>query len=153
MKGFLSSLVLLQAALWCTSACADNIPSELRKSVYHFDLLDATLSDGALRLVVNRPVVNQDVYKSMIRLGACHPLWAIGPKGWGRAKIDRIEVVNSIQHQGLAFVGGRKSCAELGKINDVGNTKRDYFAAHTWVCVAGAPCRERRPGEVISGDD
>lgn len=134
-----------------TMALAGPIPGPLQSSLDQFALLDSTLKDGVLRVVLNRSVVNQETYKTVITMGACATLW-MDKAGWGKAKIERIEVMNRVQGQGFAFVGGRKACADLGHAKGEEASRR-YLAAHTWVCVAGFPCRERRPGEKTSGDE
>ncbi|MET3234352.1 UNVERIFIED_ORG: hypothetical protein ABIC54_006573 [Burkholderia sp. 1263] len=92
------------------------------------------------------------MYSSVVLMGACSPLWDSG-KAWGSATINSIEIRNAIGAQGYSFRGGRHECAELGAVSGGDSAVRKYVDAHTWVCVAGAECRPRRPGEVIAGDE
>jgi len=133
-------------------AFADSIPVDLDKSIRGFAIAEKTLEDGVLRVAFNRSVVNQETYSTFINLGVCAPLWEDAKRGWSAAKIERVEVLNKSHGQGYAFMGGRKSCLELGHAPGNDAAKR-YLADHTWVCVAGFDCRPRRPGEKTSGDE
>lgn len=139
------------ALLMCSQfSISDEIPPELVKHLKPFRIDESSLGNGVLRVRINASVINQDTLKALAR-ASCYPLWFAGKKdGWAKARIDRVEVINQIGAQGFAFVGGRKSCSEWGNLN--GGNENAYIASHTWVCVAGNPCRPRRDGEITSGD-
>ena len=143
-------MVFATAILLSCTVYADPIPAQLKKSIMGFDVQGIDLKNKTLRIVLNRPVATQDIYREVIRLGVCAPLWLDSKHGWEKAEIEKIEVMNKIQGQGFAFTGGRKSCDDLGSAK--GSDENRYFDSHTWVCVAGFPCRPRRDGEKISGD-
>jgi hypothetical protein len=135
------------------NAHAGEIPPALQKSLKPYSIGSAVLDRGALKITMSRPVVTRTMYASVVAMGACSPLWSDARKGWGGAKIDRIEVKNAAGAQGYAFRGGRKECVELGGVSGGDTEVRKYVDAHTWICVAGAECRPRRPGEVTAGDE
>lgn len=151
VKGLLLFVLSLQAAFFCPVGSAAALPPMLKSSLSGFALTASSLDGGVLRLVVDRPVVNQELYRTVVRQGVCMPLWSDARKGWSDSKIDRLEVVNRTQVQGFALVDARPSCVALGKLSS--NAEDQFFAARTWVCLAGAPCRKRRPDEHTSGDD
>ncbi|AXE93980.1 hypothetical protein [Paraburkholderia terricola] len=144
----------IAAALYCfvLNANAAELPAGLQKSLKPFAIVSATIDDGVLKINIRKPVVKrEDVYQFVVKMGVCYPLWIDAQKGWGSASITSIEVRNDIGAQGYSFQGGRKECGELGKSANM-DAEKKYIEAHTWVCVAGNPCRPRRPGEVTSGD-
>ena len=135
----------------CSPAMAESIPPELVKHLKPFKIEEVNLKGNVLRIRVSSSVVNQDTFRA-IASASCAPLWMNGKKdGWDKAQIDRVEVINQIGAQGFAFIGGRKSCADLANVT--GDNEHTFIASRTWVCVAGNPCRPRRDGEKISGDD
>ncbi|HDR9061254.1 TPA: hypothetical protein QDB03_002873 [Burkholderia vietnamiensis] len=142
------------AALCCVfNVQAGELPAGLQKSLKAFSTVSVTMEDGALKINMRKPVVSRrDVYRLIVKMGACYPLWNDPKNGWGSASIARIEVKNDIGAQGFAFNGGRKECAALGKSENTDAEDR-YIDAHTWVCVAGNACRPRRPGEQVAGDE
>ena len=133
---------------------ADQIPSAVQKSLAPFQPVESSLIDGVLRLRLKAPVVRTEVFRNTT-LAVYRPLTmsVSGDKsGWGKATIDRIEVINQIGAQGFAFVGGKKSCGQLEQFSSA-ESNAGTFAKNTWVCVAGNPCRARQDGEVTSGDE
>ncbi|WP_216857591.1 hypothetical protein [Burkholderia sp. S171] len=143
---------LAALCIFTFNAHADQVPPALQKSLAPYSIKDATIEGGALKITVNRSTVTRAIYSNIVTMGACSPLWGDQKKAWGSASISRVEVRNAIGAQGFAFQGGRKECHELGQASGVEASKQ-YLAAHTLVCIAGAECRERRPGEVIAGDE
>jgi hypothetical protein len=142
------------AALWVAfNAQAGELPPALQKSLKPYSISSAAIERGALRIAMNRPTVTRAMYSSVVLMGACSPLWNDARKAWGSASISRVEVRNAAGAQGFAFQGGRKECVELGQVSGGDAEVRKYVDARTWVCVAGAECRPRRPGEVIAGDE
>lgn len=146
MRALVISVTVL---FWSFSACADDIPPKLVDVIKMFGA-EGSLSNGVLRVRYKKQVVTQEIFRTFV-MSSCYPLWPVGKKdGWSKARIERIEVVNQIGAQGFAIVGGRKVCADLGAIS--GDPSIAYIVDHAWVCVAGNPCRPRRPGESTSGD-
>jgi hypothetical protein len=142
------------AALCCAfNAHAGELPPALQKSLKPYSISSAEIEHGALRITMNRPTVTRAMYSSVVLMGACSPLWSDARKAWGSVTISSIEVRNAAGAQGFAFQGGRKECDELGQVSGGDAEVRKYVDARTWVCVAGAECRPRRPGEVIAGDE
>ncbi|HDR9359257.1 TPA: hypothetical protein QDB44_005183 [Burkholderia vietnamiensis] len=142
------------AALCCAfNAHAGELPPALQKSLKPYSISSAAIERGALRITMGRPTVTREMYSNIVLIGACSPLWGDGRKAWGSATVNSIEVRNANGAQGYSFRGGRKECAELGGVSGGDAEVRKYVDAHTWVCVAGAECRPRRPGEVIAGDE
>lgn len=130
---------------------ADTIPLSLSNAIKGYQTQSIKLERGVLYAQFKRPVVTQTMFRSFV-LSICTPLILSAKKdGWGGAMIERIETKNQIGAQGFAFVGGRKSCIDLGRIP--GNATNNFIASKTWVCVAGNECRPRRQGEIIAGDE
>lgn len=129
----------------------DNIPEKLAKNMELIKPKSMSLSDGVLRIVLDKPIVTQEVYKSVLSYGACYSLWKDEKNGWGKSKIQRIEVMNRSEGSGFALIDARKSCEKLGNLPE--EKAAEYRNKHTWVCVASSPCRERRQGEKIAGDE
>jgi hypothetical protein len=145
---------ILFAALGCVlNAQAGELPPALQKSLKPYSISSAAIEHGALRITMNRPTVTRAMYSSVVLMGACSPLWSDARKAWGAVTISSIEVRNASGAQGYSFRGGRKECVELGDVSGGDSEVRKYVDARTWVCVAGAECRPRRPGEVIAGDE
>lgn len=130
-------------------ASAAELPADLQKQFKPFQIVKAESSGSVVRLTMNRPVVHKDMYESLLR-GYCYPVWDGAPKPWGGQRFTRFEVVNDIGAQGFAFNGGAAECKARGKLAP--ERVPAYMAEKTWVCVAGNPCRPRRPGEITSGD-
>jgi len=154
MKLSVSAAWATSLALLCNafSVHATELPAGLQKSLKPLAIVSTTIEDGVLKINMRKPVVRQDVYRFVVKTAACYPLWSDARKGWGSAPITSIEVRNDIGTQGFAFRGGRKECAELGRSAN-SDAEDQYIEARTWVCVAGNPCRPRRPDEVTSGDE
>lgn len=136
-----------------SSVHAVELPPELQKSLKAYQISSAVIERDALKITTSRSTVTREMYSNIVLIGACSRLWSDARKGWGAATINSIEVRNAIGAQGYSFRGGRKECAELGKLSGGEVEVRKYVDAHTWVCVAGNECRPRRPGEVIAGDN
>lgn len=151
MKRIASVGLAFGLSMFASAVCADPIPPKLEKVIKIFQIDKSTLSDSVLRLRYTRDVVTRETFVSFI-YSACDRLQLDPKSGWGNAKIERIETVNKIESQGFAFVGGRKACAPLDMFNQSDPKQRAYIAEHTWVCVAGNPCRPRRDREKTSGD-
>jgi hypothetical protein len=131
---------------------AAELPVALQKSLKPYSINSAAIDGDVLKVTMNRPTVTRAMYSNVVLMGACAPLW-YSSKAWGRTTIKSVEIRNAIGAQGYSFRGGRKECAELGNVSGGDAEVRKYVDAHTWVCVAGAECRPRRPGEVIAGDE
>ncbi len=129
-------LLLLVAVLFMNAAYAEPVPARLMRSVRapRHHLMKASLRQGVLKLITTHAIVDVDSYEDIIAGGACSVLLADPEKGWGTARIDRIEVFSRDERQGYAFVDARNSCMELGKIMDAGQ-KQQYFKKRTWICT------------------
>lgn len=145
-------LSLLAAMATFNVALADEIPKPLKDHLRILQIAETSLSGGVLRSRFTRPIVTQEIFRSYVR-GICTPLWLDRKKdGWRGAKIERIEAVNQIAAQGYALPNTKKACAELGSMPGGMDKENAYINKSAWVCVAGNPCRPRRPGESTSGD-
>ncbi|MDL2284269.1 hypothetical protein LJC19_03910 [Oxalobacter sp. OttesenSCG-928-P03] len=127
-------LLFIIAALFLNTACADPVPPRLMRNLKGHHVMRVTLKKGVLRLVTTHGVVSHDIYENVIREGTCSVLLGDPEKGWGKSRIDRIEVMNRDERQGYAFVDARKACLELGKITDDAG-KKTYFSGQTWICT------------------
>lgn len=127
------------------------LPVPLQKSLKPLAIASAVVDGSVLKINTRKPVVTRDTFRFIVKMGVCYPIWNDARNGWGSTAITRVEVRNDIGVQGFAFNGGRKECAELGK-SENSDAEDKYVDAHTLVCIAGNPCRPRRPGEVIAGD-
>ena len=131
------------------SVYAPGVPADLVKTLKSMGPLSVTVTDDVVRVVSNRSFVKTPML-SGFHFAYCYPVLEGKTKAWGGKDFKRIEIMNSSQSHGLAFVGGKKECLESGLFSD----KKDaYIKSHTWVCVAGNSCRPRREGEVLAMDE
>jgi hypothetical protein len=144
---------VVAAMCFAFNAHAGELPPALKKSLKPYSISSAAIEGGVLKITTSRPTVTSTMYSSIVLMGACSPLWSDARKAWGSATINSVEVRNASGAQGYSFRGGRKECVELGNVSGGDSEVRKYVDARTWVCVAGAECRPRRPGEVIAGDE
>lgn len=145
-------LVALMLSLSMGFACADPVPKGIASQIRVLKIDRTELNSGVLRVVYHLDVLNLDVYRHFVDAHCMPLLMASGTDGWDGANIQRVEVMNSIEAQGFAFVGGRKACAGLGNVSGGTEAKNRFIDSATLVCVAGQPCRNPRPGE-LSGKD
>jgi hypothetical protein len=138
--------VLLKAG----AAAAQPVPQDLQQQFKPFQLRSLTAKDGVVRIEMARSVVKASMFMAAVK-AYCMPFHLQAKRPWGGQSFRRLEVMNDLGAQGLAFVGGKTECNELGALGM--DAEKAYVAARTWVCVAGQPCRERRPGERTAADD
>lgn len=114
----------------------------------------ATIDDGVVRVIGSLPIVRIDMIRK-VYFTYCYPVWD-KPKNykaaWGGRDLKRLEYVNSSNGQGIAFSANKDECRKLGAMTD-DKEKEAFIKQRTFVCVAGNPCRERRPGERTAADD
>lgn len=121
------------AAFSLSAAYADPVPPRLMRSLKGQHVMKATLQKGILKLVTTYDVVSPEIYKKVVEEGNCSVLLAHPEKGWGKARIEGIEVLSRNERQGYIFLDARRACLELDAIKD--NGKRSaYFAGKTGVC-------------------
>lgn len=133
------------AALFLNAASADPVPPRLMRNLKGHHVMRVSLQKGILKLVTTHAVVTRDIYEKVVTEGACSVLVTNPEKGWEKARIDRIEVLNQDERQGYAFVDARNTCLELGKIRDE-NQRKAYFSKQTWICTVEI-CDEPKPDE------
>ena len=129
------------------SALAQGVPADIARYLKPMDVQPPVLRDGTVRVQSNRSVVTADTARSVV-FAYCAPVWTDRKRAWDGRRLRGVEVLNSIGAQGYAFPGGREECIEAGNGSDL----RKFLAPRLLVCVAGNPCRARRPGEVVAGD-
>lgn len=115
-------------------ARADSIPPSVLKWIKPFQTQSIELSSGVLRVVMNRETVSDSMYHSVAIDGVCTALFGEA-KGWGNARIDRIEVLNSVSAQGYALLDAKNTCRRVGDLNTVEVKK--VVAAQTVSCDSG----------------
>ena len=136
-------IAVMMAAVVAASVHAA-VPASLERSLAGFERQELTYKDGVLRMVMNRSVVQWDVFSTVTTLGLCAPYWR-KEKDLVKFSPRRFEVVNARQAQGFALAEDiAKGCAKVGKQGGA-----EYLKSKTWVCIAGMPCRERRAGEAL----
>lgn len=125
------SFLTLSAAVY-----ADPVPPAIVKALKPFTIKSAELSSGVLRVVMDRPMVSVDMYRAAGIRGACHSL--IGnPKAWGKAKIERIEVLNDIAAQGYALEDAAQICTAIADGKLTADQEEKRIADTTVGCIAG----------------
>jgi hypothetical protein len=141
--------VLVGAFALGAAAKASELPPDLKKQLKPFQIRSVVVDDGVVRVTMDRPFVKTAMVSNFYR-AYCSPVWESPKRAWGGVDLKRIEVLNNSQSHGVAFNGGRKECMEAGNL---AGGSAEYVARHTWVCVAGNPCRERRRGEKTAMDE
>ena len=121
------------AAFSLSAAWADPVPPRLMRSLKGHHVMKATLQKGVLKLVATHQAIEPEFYKKIVMEGACSVLLAHPDKGWGKAWIDSIEVLNRDERQGYIFIDARQACMELDTIKDAGK-RNAYFSGKTGVC-------------------
>lgn len=126
------------------------LPPEVDKLFKGFDKVSVTEEPGrVVQLVMKRPVATYDMARSAYSL-MCTSVYGNEKKAWGGRDFTRLEVRNSTIQQGFSFPASKADCLRMGPMTL--EQKAAHEKAIAWVCVAGNPCRERRPGETIAGD-
>ena len=65
-------IAVVLATMLAVSAQA-GVPASLEKSLAGFDAQEISYKDGVLRMVMNRPVVQWEVFTTATTLGLCAP--------------------------------------------------------------------------------
>ena len=129
-----SFLGLVVAGSLVPTAQADPVPPTILKWVKPYQTHSVELSSGVLRVTMARTMVSDDMYRAVAINGVCSALFGEA-KGWGSAKIERIEVLNNLAAQGYALLDAKNSCQRIGASNDAEAKK--VVAAQTVNCRAG----------------
>lgn len=106
---------LLCFLLLPTFVYADSVPDSIKKWTKPLSLLNLTVANNALTLVINKDKVTSEMYESIIGNSICMSL-VDKPKSWGKAKIKKIYVLNKFAVQGYVFNGGEAECSRMGKM-------------------------------------
>lgn len=138
-------LLFMIAALFLNAACADPVPPRLMRNLKGHHIMRASLQKGILKLTTTHAVISHDIYEKIITEGACTVLVNDPEKGWAKARIDRIEVLNQDERQGYAFVDARNTCLALGKIRNESQRKA-HFTKQTWICTMEI-CDDPKPAD------
>lgn len=132
-------------------ASAGPLPDDLQKSLQSYDARSITESGGTVRVVLNRPRASISALRSNLYFKYCFPVLMNGAKGWRGRDFKGIELLESSGSSGFALSLSRADCLAAGNMPDL---ERDQFITQrTLVCVAGNPCRARRPGERVAADE
>ena len=126
------------------------LPDDLKKPFAAFDLSSAAIHGDAVRVQMARKPAKTAMLPGLVR-AYCAPVWSGARKPWGGLDLRRVELIGHGGAQGVAFAGGRADCQALGKLHEAQSSA--YLRDRTWVCVAGNPCRPRRPGEITLADE
>lgn len=147
-----ASILATGAVFWSgVQAQGRPLPPEVEKLFKGFDKVSVTEEPGrVVHLVMKRPVATYDMARSAYSL-MCTSVYGNEKKAWGGRDFTRLEVRNSIKAQGYSFPASKADCLRMGPMNSEQKSAHEKSVA--WVCVAGNPCRERRPGEKTSGDE
>ena len=145
-------IVFFLALLSCSqSAFSAPLPEDMQKSLGTYDARSITESGGVVRVVMNRPRVSISNMRSHLYFKYCFPVFMNGAKGWRGRDFKGIELLESSGSSGFALSLSRADCLTAGNMPDL---ERDQFITQrTLVCVAGNPCRARRPGERVAADE
>lgn len=121
-----------------TSVAADGIPEGIKAWMKPSKVRVMQLADGVLSIAFDVPLVSEDLFRIQIK-GLCQAPHVSDRYGWGKARIERIDVLNDIGAQGWSLLGGRASCERL---NSLGGT-----AADTYLITQQRPIRAGRVQE------
>lgn len=125
------------AAFSLGAAHADPVPPRLMRSLKGHHVMKATLQKGILKLVTTYDVISPEIYEKVIKEGNCSVLIAHPEKGWGKARIEGIEVLSRDERQGYIFLDARRACLELDAIKNE-KERSAYFAGKTGTCRESA---------------
>lgn len=143
----LAALAVLAPAL----AQSKPAPAEVLSVLKAYQTKSVSIEPGNVVLVVlPRPVATWPIAQNLYT-AFCYPAAEGKPRPWGGASYTRLEVRNDIKAQGYSLPATTADCKAIGHISADASEKEKRRSA-AWVCVAGNPCRERRPGETTAGD-
>jgi len=145
------ALATLVFSLAATRACADEIPAEMARSLKQLALEGApVLNGGVLVIRINRPTLNLSMLPDMMEQGPCWPM-ALKPHRKEYRSIGRFVFLNKSGGQGYALDGGEETCHKLGDAHSQQELLA-WLRSHALVCLAGQPCRPRKPNEHLDSD-
>ncbi|MCY1241596.1 hypothetical protein D9M72_545050 [compost metagenome] len=135
----LKEILLLSAALSLAGqAVADPVPDGIRSAIKNLPMQSWTFNAGKLRLVLDRPIISPTFYSTAVHL-VCGEQWR-EPKTFKRMQLERIEVLNSANAQGLALLNADEQCRRLGSAR--GDAGERLVQTEAVRCEAGV-CRKR----------
>lgn len=144
-------LVSLSLSSLLVPVFAGPLPDDLQKSLGIYDTRSITESGGIVRVVMNRPRASIPAMRHSMYFAYCFPVLSNGAKGWRGRDFKGIELLESSATSGFALSLSRADCLTAGNMP---SAERDQFIVQrTLVCVAGNPCRPRRPGERVAADE
>lgn len=94
---------------------ADSVPDGIRKFLETTQARVVMLHEGVLWVSYGTPLVTDDLYHAQIK-GLCEAPLVNKKYSWGRARVERVEIVNDVGGQGFALMGGRASCEALNRM-------------------------------------
>ncbi len=131
--------IFIVVTLLAGGAFATDLPPELARNLKPYDTKSIELKSDVLRIVMARPIVTSDMYRLIVVGAVCGTLWT-GKGGWGKAKIDRAEVVNDLGAQGFAMINLKPTCDLIATAK--GDEYKPLVERNTVPCVVGE-CRAR----------
>lgn len=148
-----SAAIALAASALIAPAFAQSkpAPAEVLSVLKAYQTNSVSIEPGNVVLVVlPRPVATWPIAQNLYT-AFCYPAAEGKPRPWGGTSFSRLEVRNDIKAQGYSLPTSAVDCKTIGHISADAAEKQKRLTA-AWVCVAGNPCRERRPGEKTAGD-
>jgi|GEM_PF-2454494 len=131
-KSMRKMLIFMIAALLMNVVLADPVPPRLMRNLKGNHIMRASLQKGELRLVTTHAAITPEIHETTVLRSACAVLLADPEKGWEKAWIDRIRVMNRDDSQGYVLVDARNSCLELGWENP---ERQGYFSGKVGNCT------------------
>ncbi|MFD0709958.1 hypothetical protein [Photorhabdus akhurstii] len=113
MKKYICTLFLLVLTSFSVFAQSTNY-SVLQKSMRSWQPLSISDSGDVITLTMDEGQVTSDIYKSVIEMGVCAPIW-LGVKNSYLKNTKEIHVLNRHNYIGYVFENPRSSCDEVGK--------------------------------------
>ena len=113
---------------------ADSVPDGIRNFLATTQARVVMLHEGVLWVSYGKPLVTDDMYRIQIK-GLCEAPLVNKRYSWGRARVERVEIVNDVGGQGFALMGGRASCEALNRLG--GDEARKQLEALTRPIRAG----------------
>ena len=133
MKKWLALLIGAASTLAFAGTEFKNVPETLQKSLQGNSLKTAQLDQGVLRLQMDKPVVSELVYSTLIFHNICGVQWHY-PEQIAQFALKRVELLDAAGAQGYAFDTRGDVCVQMGQL---GKNFRTFIAQHTVKCDAG----------------
>ena len=138
MKKWLALLIGAASTLAFAGTGFKNVPETLQKSLQGNSLKTAQLDQGVLRLQMDKPVVSELVYSTLVFHNICGVQWHY-PEQFAQFALKRVELLDAAGAQGYAFDTRGDVCVQMGQL---GKNFRTFIAQHTVKCDAGI-CPQR----------